>query len=127
MTPHPLIDRLTDEMGWPLLSNDHDLAEFTARPGVHALFLPGDIKRNLETPDVAVILPELRIAFQNQFDCAVVDDTIEAAVRDSVKVFKTPSIFFYRAGKFLGAIPKVRDWDDYMTRIAQLLAQSVAA
>lgn len=127
MSLHPLLSRLTDEFGWPHLMNQHDVTEFTGRPGVHVLFLPGDIKRNLETPDVAVILPELRIAFQNQFDCALVDDAIEGEVRESVKVFKTPSLFFYREGKYIGAIPKVRDWDDYITRIGQLLAQSVAA
>ena len=26
---HPLIDRLTQEMGWPELANEHDVHEFT--------------------------------------------------------------------------------------------------
>ena len=54
--PHPLIDRLTNEMGWPFLQSAHDLAEYTGRPGAHCVFLPGDATRNLETTDVAVIL-----------------------------------------------------------------------
>lgn len=124
---HPLIARLTDEFGWPRLANDHDLAEFISRPGDHVLFIPGDPARNLETGDVAVILPELKIAFQGKFDCAVVDDAIEAALREQTRVLKTPSLLFYREGKFVGGIPKVRDWDEYMTRITQLLAQPVAA
>jgi hydrogenase-1 operon protein HyaE len=119
---HPLIDRLTTEFGWPVLGNDHDVLEFTTRPGTHVLFIPGDAKRNLETADVAVILPELKLAFQGLFDCAVVDDAIEASLREATKVLKAPSLLFYRDGQFLAGIPKVRDWDDYMARIGQILA-----
>ncbi|WP_460274054.1 hydrogenase accessory protein [Celeribacter sp. ULVN23_4] len=119
---HPLIDRLTTELGWALLENDHDVAEFASRPGMHVLFVPGDAKRNLETADVAVILPELKIAFQGKFDCAVVSDAIETELREATRILKTPSLLFYRDGAFLAGIPKVRDWDDYMNRIAQILA-----
>ena len=124
---HPLIDRLTTEFGWPVLDNENDLAEFTLRPGNHALFVPGDPKRNLESADVAVILPELKIAFQGQFDCAVVADAIETKLREDTRVLKTPSVIFYREGQMIGGIPKVRDWDDYMVRIQQILATPVAA
>ena len=124
---HPLIERLTGEMGWPSLANHSDLAEFTGRDGVHVLFVPGDPGRNLETGDVAVILPELKLAFQGRFDCAVVDDAIETSVREKTGVLKTPSLIFYRDGQLLGGIPRVRDWDEYMTRIAQILATPVAA
>ncbi|KPP85421.1 MAG: hydrogenase-1 operon protein HyaE [Rhodobacteraceae bacterium HLUCCA08] len=119
---HPLIARLTDALGWPRLASHADLRAFTEAPGDHVLFVPGDPKRNLETADVAVILPELVQAFQGRFDCAVVDDAIEAGLRDMTGVLKTPSLIFYRDGAFVGGIPRVRDWDDYMTRIAQLLA-----
>lgn len=124
---HPLITRLTGVFNWPELTNDSDLAEFTARDGIHVLFVPGDARRNLETADVAVILPELHQAFQGRFDCAVVTDTIEAKLRETTRVLKTPSLIFYRDGQLIGAIPKVRDWDDYMTRITQILARPVAA
>lgn len=124
---HPLIDRLSHDLGWPCLTDARDLAGFTAREGVHVLFLPGDPVRNLESADVAVILPELKIAFQGRFDCAVVGDAIEAELREATKVFKTPSLIFYRAGAVIGAIPKVRDWDEYMARITQILTRSDAA
>lgn len=121
---HPLIDRLVTEFSWPNLASAHDLTEFTARPGVHVLFVPGDPKRNLETADVAVILPELKQAFQGRFDCAVVDDAIEQQVREDTRVLKTPSLIFYRDGQMIGGIPRVRDWDEYMARITQILAQT---
>ena len=124
---HPLIDRLTAELGWPLLTTEAQVEAFAAAPGDHCLFVPGDPLRNLETPDVAVILPELRLAFQGRFDCAVVAPAIEDAIRQSTGVLKTPSLIFFRAGRLSGGIPKVRDWDDYIARIARLLDMPVAA
>ena len=124
---HPLIARLTDDMCWPALDDWPTLETYTAQPGTHALFVPGDPKRNLETADVAVILPELKQAFQGRFDCAVVDDCIEAELRERTKVLKTPSLIFFRNGEQIGSIPKVRDWDEYILRIQQILSVPVAA
>lgn len=124
---HPLIDRLTDELGWLCISTEDEFLNFVHRPGVHVLFLPGDWERNLETPDVAVILPELVTAFQGRFDCAVIADAMHGGVKDASGVNKTPALIFYRDGACLGGIPKVRDWDDYMARIARFLDLPVAA
>lgn len=119
---HPLVRRLIDELGYPLLANASDLHEFVTREGAHCLLVPGDGARNLETPDAAVVLPELRMAFQHAFDCAVVDDAIEAKVREATRALKTPSFLFYRDGAFVGAIEKIRDWDDYVARVSHLLS-----
>ncbi len=124
---HPLIERLTTELDWPRLSTEEEILTWLSRPGVHVLFVPGDPKRNLETADVAVILPELHRAFQGRFDCAVVAEAMETSVKESSGVFKTPSLIFYRDGACLGGIPKVRDWDDYMARIARFLDLHMAA
>lgn len=124
---HPLIDRLTQEMRWPLLGDADALADFTNSDGLHAVFVPGDASRNLETADVAVILPELVMAFQGLFDCAVAAPDLEDTVKTEAGVHKTPNIVFYRAGEVLGSVPKVRDWDDYMARIPQILSKPVAA
>jgi hydrogenase-1 operon protein HyaE len=124
---HPLIDRLSTELGWPVLDNDNDITEFTRRDGAHVIFVPGDAARNLETGDVAVILPELKMAFQGKFDCAVASDAVETKLREGVKVLKTPSLLFYRDGQFVSGIAKVRDWDEYVARITQILSMPVAA
>ena len=121
--PHPLVTRLETEFGWPRLATLAAVAEFTGRPGAHCLFVPGDAARNLETSDAAVILPELRQAFQNAFDCAVIDDAIEAQVREAARALRTPGYLFFREGRFLGAIEKLRDWDDYLVRTTQILGQ----
>ncbi|MDD9730505.1 hydrogenase accessory protein [Mameliella sp. AT18] len=124
---HPLVTRLTEEFGYPALTTEAEIAAFTEAPGTHVIFVPGDARRNLETPDVAVVLPELRQAFQGRFDCAVAADSIETGLRESTGVLKTPSLIFFRDGQVLGGIPKVRDWSDYVDRITQLLAQPLAA
>ncbi|GAB4258318.1 MAG: hydrogenase accessory protein [Pararhodobacter sp.] len=123
---HPLIDRLTTEFGWPRLEDAESLDAFVSAPGTHVVFLPGDPARNLETPDVAVILPELRMAFQNRFDCAVAGDALEKPIGERAGTYKTPCLVFFRAGRPIGAIPKVRDWADYMARITHILAAPAA-
>ncbi|WP_299878938.1 hydrogenase accessory protein [uncultured Sulfitobacter sp.] len=124
---HPLITRLTTEFGYRELHTMCDVAAFTEGAGYHAIFVPGDIARNLETPDVAVILPELRQAFQGRFDCAVASDSVEEELRETTKVRKTPSVIFYHEGEMIGGIPKVRDWSEYIERITQILALPMAA
>ncbi|MEM9474546.1 MAG: hydrogenase accessory protein [Pseudomonadota bacterium] len=124
---HPLIEWLTEEFGWPRLDTAAGLDAWIARPGTHVLFIPGDWRRNLETADVAVILPELHAAFQDRFDCAVVDEAVETIAKEKAGIFKTPSLIFYRDGACLGGIPNVRDWNDYMTRVAHFLDMPVAA
>lgn len=126
MPAHPLIDRLTTEFGFACLTTAEAREAYVSAPGTHCLFIPGDPRRNLETTDVAVILPELCLAFQKAFDCAVIDDAIETETREAVAVYKTPSLVFFRDGVQIGALPKVRDWSDYMARIAQILAVRTA-
>lgn len=118
---HPLVARLTAELGYPLLQTMEELQAFTKAEGAHCLFVPGDAARNLETPDAAVVLPELRMVFQGAFDCAVVGQAIEAELREASRVLKTPSFIFFRAGALLGGVEKIRDWDDYLARITHIL------
>jgi len=123
---HPLIARLTAEFGYPYLDTQAALADWLALPGLKCAFVPGDAARNLETADVAVILPELHQAFQRAFACAVIGDAIEAGLRETSGVLKTPSLIFFRGADCLGGIARVRDWDDYMSRIPRLLAAGAA-
>lgn len=123
---HPLLSRLTQDFGWPHLDSPDALADYLARAGLHCLFIPGDVARNLETLDAAVILPELQRHFQRRFDCALVGNAIEAPLRDATRVLKTPSFLFYDGDRFLGGIAKIRDWDDYLARIPQILSQMPA-
>lgn len=124
---HALVERLTRDLGWPLLSDMEGFEEFSRGPGVRVAFVPGDPVRNLETADVAVILPELRKAFANRFLCAVTAASIEEAIREATGVFNTPSLIFFADGTQIGDIQKVRDWSDYVARVQHILSRPVAA
>lgn len=119
---HPLLDRLVEDQGYPHLQTPAETEAWISREGAHVVFLPGDMAKNLEAPDVAVVLPELRMAFQGQFDCAVAQGDADKWVRDTIEMHKTPNLVFFREGRFLSCLPKVRDWSDYMARIPQILA-----
>jgi len=121
------IERLTSELHWPRLGDLAALERCIQATGVHCVFVPGDPERNLESSDVAVILPELHMAFQGQFEVAVAEDAIANAVGEAAGVYKTPSLIFFREGAMIGAIPKVRDWQDYTARIARILQNQRAA
>ena len=124
---HPLIDRLTTELGWPCLASESEIADWTGRPGTHVMFVPGEWQRNLESADVAVILPELAQVFQGRFDCAVAADGMQAVVKEMSGINKTPSLIFIREGACIGGIPKVRDWDDYLALVTRFLDAPIAA
>lgn len=121
-TDHPLVARLISDHAMPLLATEAALDAFISAPGAHCVFLPGADRPNPETPDVAVILPELAQAFQGAFDCAVAGAGAEPAARAAAEVHKTPNLVFYRDGQVLGCLPRVRDWSDYMASIPRLLA-----
>ena len=122
MPRHPLIDRLTGEHGFPLLTTLQARDAFIRAPGDHVLFIPGDPARDAETADLARILPELRQAFRNAFDCAVVDDAIEADTREMAAAQRAPSLIVYRDGLQIGMLHALRDRTDHMSRIGQILA-----
>lgn len=121
-----LIDRLTDHLGWPRVDTLVALEALLAGPGVHGLFVTGDPARNLETNDAAVILPEVWASVRHAFDCAVIGQQIERAVRERFAVWPTPSLILVEEGTLLGAIARVRDWDDYLVRTRLILASRAA-
>lgn len=118
--PSPLIEKLISEHGYPLIGAAN-LEDFIGGDETSVLFLTGDPAKNLETDDVAVILPELARAFGHRFKPGVVDRSIEKHVRERFDVWPVPSLLFVRRGQLVGAIPKVRDWEDYLTEIKRIL------
>lgn len=119
--PHPLLERLATDLGWQVCDDPEALSAFADRPGEHMLLIPGDPAKNLETTDAAVVAPELAQAFQHRFDCAVVLTPQDRPVREAVDVWQTPALVFFREGRQIGAIPKIRDWDDYIARARLIL------
>ncbi len=119
----PLVQRLTDELGIPLLSpeNQQDILQ---SEGTLCLFFTEDPKRFPESNDVAVVLPELLSAFSGDFTAAVVGQDIEKQLQREYGFRVWPALVFLRNGKYLGSIEKIRDWSEYMDDIPQILART---
>ncbi|SMH33960.1 thioredoxin domain-containing protein [Azospirillum agricola] len=116
----PLVDRLTDALGYPRLESADDQPW---RGGTESwvVFLPGHGKGNAETADVAVILPELVRVLSPHLKPAVAGPAAEQALLARAGMMSLPALVFLRGDDLLGSIPRVRDWDDYLERIAAIL------
>jgi len=120
---HVLIERLIQELNYPEITLDnHD--SFIEIPGLNVLFFPGNPATVRAATDVAVVLPELVDTFAPHLDPGVVVDTYGAGQKLKRKYGFThfPSLVFLRNGEYVGAISRIQDWDEYLSRITVLLA-----
>ncbi len=119
---HPLIQRLFDEHGYAEIKLDNH-KQFTSQPGGSVLFFAGDPRSYRETTDVAVVLPELIKAFGGRLRAGVVARVfeVEKALQRHYGFREYPTLVFVREGGYLGAISRIRDWNEYLSLIAELL------
>lgn len=116
----PLINRLVEELGYPCLDQNSFDAFIRSTP-LSVLFFTEDPKRFPESNDVAVILPELVKQFP-QLTPAVVDRSAEKALQGRYNFAVWPALVFLKEGRYLSAITKVQDWDNYLADIPSILA-----
>ena len=69
-TPTPLIDRLSEELNYPLLDLSN-IDAFLAQHEHSVLFFTQDIVRFPESNDVAVVFPEMITAFFTLFSAVI--------------------------------------------------------
>jgi len=119
--PHPLIARLVDEYGYPLLNADN-LEAFCAAPGDAVLFCAGDPVQHPECLDVAVVLPELLRAFPGRFRAAVAASALEPDMQVRYGFNRWPTLVFLRDGAYVGTLSGIQDWSVYLSHIHDLLA-----
>ncbi|AWB09038.1 hydrogenase (plasmid) [Azospirillum humicireducens] len=117
----PLVDLLTDVHGYPRLDHGDDRPWLDDPAKDWVIFLPGHGKGNAETADVAVILPELVRALHPRLTPAVAGEAAERAILALTGMMSLPALVFLRGDRLLGSIPRVRDWDDYLQRIGEIL------
>jgi len=118
--PAPLIDALVQRHGLPLL-NATELDAFVAGGAHSLLFLAGDPVKYPEALDVAVILPELTRAFAGRFQAAVVAPESEQALQGRYGFSRWPALVLLRGEAYVGAITRVRNWDEYLAELSRLL------
>lgn len=95
--------------------------EAKQQPGHLMLFCTGDPQQRPESLDLAVILPELYQAFAAQFRVGLVASDIEETVQQYYGVQQWPCLVLLRDGEYVGSIPRLRDWVEYLQEIAALL------
>ena len=118
--PSPLINRLVDELNYPLLTEENFKTFIESAP-FSVLFCTEQPQRFPESNDVAVILPELVASFP-QLTPAVVATDYEKKVQGRYNFNVWPTLVFLKEGKYLGHISKVQDWDVYHAEINSILA-----
>lgn len=120
---HPLVARLTSAHGYPYLDSDAQAAaELPA--GDSLLFLPAHGKGHMETPDIAVVLPELVSALgtASVMAGAVAGPAYEKQLREQLGGIALPAIVVMRGGRPLGSLSRMRDWDEFLDRLSAVLA-----
>ena len=118
--PSPLINRLIDELGYPLLDKDNFEAFIQSAP-FSVLFFTEEPKRFPESNDVAVILPEMVKQFP-QLSPAVISTDFEKQLQGRYNFNVWPALVFLKEGHYLAGITKVQDWDVYMAEISSILS-----
>jgi hydrogenase-1 operon protein HyaE len=123
---HPLVARLVDELGFPYLDA---AGEAAVASGDTLLFLPAHGKAHLETPDIAVVLPELVGALgarAPQLTGAVAGPAAEKRMREELGGIALPAIVVLRDGRPIGSLSRMRDWDEFLERLSAVLATAPA-
>lgn len=115
-----MIERLIEERGYPRLDADN-IDDFIEDTPECVLFLTENPRHYPESNDVAIILPELLKVFGRRLKPAIVAREQEKEIAQRYGVRQWPTLVFLRDGEYLGALPRVRNWDEYLTQIRDLL------
>lgn len=122
-----LIDRLTTDLGYPLLTDQASLEAFAAAQENSVVFLPANPQHYPETLDVAIVLPEFVNVFNGRLTAGVADMAFAKALAAKYSITEWPALLFLRHGDYLGVITRMRDWDVYLSKINAFLSSSVPA
>jgi hydrogenase-1 operon protein HyaE len=120
LTEPPLVTQLVERHGAVRL-DEAGFDAFLAAPGEAALFFTEDPVRFKEVLDVAVIAPELAAAATRRFRIGVLPPPLANAKAATYGVRRWPALVFLRAGQWLGNIEGLRDWNDYLAAVNELV------
>lgn len=118
-TVHPLLQQLVTRHGFtPLDSSTVDA--FAAQGHVLLAFLE-DPLRYKETLDLAVIAPEVARAFADRLRPGVFMPDVSRKAAARYGFARWPALVVLKDGEYVGAIDGLRNWDEYLTEMQQLL------
>ena len=119
-TPTPLIDRLHNDLNYPLLTLGN-IKEFLLNNEHSVLFFTEDANRFAESNDVAIVLPELTAVFPDIKPAVIARDD-EKKLQSMYGFSSWPALVFMRRDNYLNAITGIQDWSFYLSEIKQILS-----
>lgn len=122
-----LLDRLTADFGYALLTDQASLDAFANPQENTVIFLPANPQHYPETLDVAVVLPELLRVFDKRLGAAVAEMVFAKTLAAQYGITEWPALLFLRHGEYLGVITRIRDWDVYLSKVNYFIASSTLA
>ncbi|WP_298282163.1 hydrogenase [Acidocella sp.] len=117
--PSPGLRRLLQMTGVNALT-ETTLEAFLAG-GLAALLFTGNAARYPEIEDLAVVMPELMKEFPGAFRIGVIDPDAERKLAARFKITVRPTLVFVKGGEVVLALPRMRDWAEYVREIAPLV------
>jgi hydrogenase-1 operon protein HyaE len=121
---NPLIDRLSEELNYPLLDLSN-IDDFLSDNNHSVLFFTEDAKRFAESNDVAVVLPELISIFPELVPAVIARDD-EKKLQSLYGFMSWPALVFMRGDKYLDAITGIQDWGEYLEQIKTILSSETS-
>jgi hydrogenase-1 operon protein HyaE len=117
---NPLIAQLFTRHGCTEITSDN-IDAFVEDRGHAMLVFTEDPLRVRETLDIAVIVPQLMQAFPGRFRVGVLLPEAARALYVRYGFRRWPAFVVLRDGRHVGAVDGLRNWDEYMKELAELL------
>jgi hydrogenase-1 operon protein HyaE len=116
----PLIAALFAKHRYAEVGSDN-FASFTARSGHTLLLFTEDPFRFKETLDLAVIVPQIELAFPGRFVVGVLLPDAARELQPRYGFRRWPALVLLKDGHYVGAIDGLRNWDEYVATVTELL------
>lgn len=117
---HPLLAQLVSKHGFTDLRAE-SFDAFAEAPGRALIAFTEDPVRFKETLDLAVIVPEIARAFAGAFRVGVLLPESARAIATRYAFRRWPALVMLAEGQYVGAIDGLRNWDEYLSEIAELV------
>jgi hydrogenase-1 operon protein HyaE len=117
---YPLVEQLFSRHGCTALDAE-SIDAFLARPGHALLVFTEDPMRFKETLDLAVIVPQLQLAFPGRFAVGVLLPEAARKVQVRYGFNRWPALVMLKDGQYVGVVDGLRNWDEYLADVQALL------
>ena len=120
LSSYPLVEQMFSRHGGVAVRAD-TVDAFLAQAGHALLVFTEDPLRFKETLDLAVIVPQLQLAFPERFLVGVLLPEAARQVQPRYGFNRWPALVMLKDGQYVGAIDGLRNWDDYLDGLRTLL------